>query len=73
MAVIERKLEKVTSNEVTSLLIKMLDEQGKKIDKLEEKVDELIALKNKLIAGGVVLSAIFGFIWDWFKNFFGRN
>ena len=73
MAVIERKLEKVTSNEVTSLLIKMLDEQGKKIDKLEEKVDELIALKNKLIAGGVVLSAIFGYIWDWFKNFFGRN
>lgn len=73
MAVCERKLEKVTNNEVTSLLIKMLDEQGKKIDKLEEKVDELIALKNKLIAGGVVLSAIFGYIWDFFKNFFGRN
>lgn len=72
MAVCERELE-MTSNEVTSLLIKMLDEQGKKIDKLEEKVDELIALKNKLIAGGVVLSAIFGYIWDWFKNFFGRN
>ena len=63
----------MTQTEVTSLLIKMLDEQGKKIDKLEEKVDELIALKNKLIAGGVVLSAIFGYIWDFFKNFFGRN
>lgn len=72
MAICERELE-MTSNEVTSLLIKMLDEQGKKIDKLEEKVDELIALKNKLIAGGVVLSAIFGYIWDFFKNFFGRN
>lgn len=72
MAICERELG-MTSNEVTSLLIKMLDEQGKKIDKLEEKVDELIALKNKLIAGGVVLSAIFGYIWEWFKNFFGRN
>ena len=61
------------TNEVINLLIKMLDDQGKKIDKLEEKVDELLALKNKLIAGGVVLSAIFGYIWDWFKNFFGRN
>lgn len=69
MAVLERDIK--MTNEVTSLLIKMLDEQGKKIDKLEEKVDELIALKNKLIAGGVVLSAIFGYIWDWFKNFFG--
>ena len=72
MAICERELG-MTSNEVTSLLIKMLDEQGKKIDKLEEIVDELIALKNKLIAGGVVLSAIFGYIWDWFKNFFGRS
>lgn len=72
MAICERELE-MTSNEVTSLLIKMLDEQGKKIDKLEEKVDELIALKNKLIAGGVILSAIFGALWDWFKTLFGRN
>lgn len=61
------------SEEVTKLLIKMLDDQGKKIDKLEGKVDELIALKNKIIAGGIILSALFGFIWDWFKNFFGRN
>lgn len=61
------------TGETTQLLIKMLDEQGKKIDKLETKVDELIALKNKLIAGGVLLSAIFGFIWDWFKNFFNRG
>ena len=61
------------SEEVTKLLLQMLKDQGTKIDKLEEKVDELIALKNKLIAGGVVLSAIFGYIWDWFKNFFGRN
>jgi len=61
------------TDEVTTLLIKMLDEQSKKIDNLEEKVDELIALKNKLIAGGIVLSAIFGYVWDWFKNFFGKN
>lgn len=61
------------TGETTQLLIKMLDEQGKKIDKLENKVDELIALKNKLIAGGVLLSAIFGFIWDFFKNFFNRG
>ena len=65
--------EQEMTGETTQLLIKMLDEQGKKIDKLENKVDELIALKNKLIAGGVILSAIFGFIWDWFKSFFGRN
>lgn len=61
------------SEETTALLLEMLKEQGKKIDKLESKVDELIAMKNKLIAGGVVLSAIFGYVWDWFKNFFGRN
>ena len=53
----------------TDLIVKMLDEQGKKIEKLETKVDELIALKNKLIAGGVVLSAICGYIWEWFKTF----
>ena len=61
------------SEETTALLLQMLTDQGKKIDKLEIKVDELIAIKNKLIAGGILLSAIFGFIWDWFKNFFGRN
>lgn len=60
-------------DDVTNLLVKLIEEQGEKIDKLEEKVDELIALKNKLIAGGVVLSAIFGFICDWFKNLFGGN
>lgn len=65
--------EKEMTKDVTDLLVRMLDEQGKKIDKLENKVDELIALKNKLIAGGVILSAFFGFVWDWFKNFFGRN
>lgn len=59
--------------EVTDLLVKMLDEQGRKIDKLENKVDELLALKNKLIAGGFILSAIFGYVWDWFRNFFGRS
>lgn len=57
----------------SDLLLEMMKEQGKKIDKLENKVDELIALKNKLIAGGVVLSAIFGYLWDWFKNFFNRG
>lgn len=61
------------SEETTNLLLAMLKEQGKKIDKLESKVDELIAMKNRLIAGGIVLSAIFGYVWDWFKNFFGRN
>jgi len=61
------------SEEVTNLLLKMLEAQGEKIDKLEEKVDELIAMKNRLIAGGIVLSAIFGYLWDWFKSFFGRN
>ncbi len=60
------------SEEVTMLLIQLIKEQGKKIDNLEDKVDELIALKNKFIAGGVVLSALFGFVWDWVKNFFGR-
>lgn len=61
------------TEEVTNLLLQMIKQQGEKIDKLEEKVDELLDLKNKLIAGGVILSAIFGFIWDFFKNFFGRN
>lgn len=60
------------SEEVTLLLIKMLEQQNQKIDNLEKKVDELISLKNKLIAAGVILSAIFGFIWDFVKNFFGR-
>ena len=54
------------SEETTALLLEMLK------DKLESKVDELIAMKNKLIAGGLVLSAIFGYVWDWFKNFFGK-
>lgn len=57
----------------SDVLLEMMKEQSKKIDKLENKVDELIALKNRLIAGGVILSAIFGFIWDWFKNFFNRG
>ncbi len=61
------------SEETTALLLQMLKDQGKKIDKLEIKVDELIAMKNRLIAGGIILSAIFGFVWDWFKNFFGKN
>ena len=61
------------SEETTALLLQMLKDQGKKIDKLEIKVDELIAMKNRLIAGGIILSAAFGFVWDWFKNFFGRN
>ena len=61
------------SEETTTLLLQMLKDQGKKIDKLEIKVDELISMKNKLVAGGIILSAIFGFVWDWFKNFFGKN
>ena len=61
------------SQETINLLIQMIKEQGNKIDKLENKVDELIAWKNRLIAGGVILSAIFGYLWDWFKNFFGRD
>ena len=65
--------EKEMTEDTTNLLLQMIKDQGHKIDKLEEKVDELLDLKNKLIAGGVILSAIFGFIWDFFKNFFGRN
>ena len=65
-------MEVKMSEETTALLLEMLKDQGKKIDKLESKVDELIAMKNKLIAGGLVLSAIFGYLWDWFKNFFGK-
>ena len=72
------------SEEVTQLLYNMIAEQGDKIDKLEEKVDdkinkleekvdELLELKNKLIAIGVVLSVIFGFIWDFVKNFFASK
>lgn len=61
------------SEETTTLLLQMMKEQSKQIDKLETKVDELIAMKNKLIAGGLICSAIFGFLWDWFRNFFGRN
>ena len=61
------------SEEATALLLEMLKDQSKQIEKLETKVDELIAIKNKLIAGGLILSAFFGFIWDWFKNFFGRE
>lgn len=57
----------------SDLLLEMMKEQGRKIEKLESKVDELIALKNKLIAGGVVLSAIFGYLWDFFKNIFNRG
>lgn len=60
------------SEETTALLLEMLKDQSKQIEKLETKVDELIAIKNKLIAGGLILSALFGFIWDWFRSFFGR-
>lgn len=58
------------SEEVTLLLIEMIKAQKEDIEKLNKKVDELLALKNKLIAAGVILSAIFGFIWDFVKNFF---
>jgi len=79
-----RKGMEKMSEEVTQLLYNMIAEQGDKIDKLEEKVDdkinkleekvdELLELKNKLIAIGVVLSVIFGFIWDFVKNFFANK
>lgn len=57
----------------SDLLLEMMKEQSKKIEKLEEKVDELIALKNRLIAAGIVLSAIFGALFDWFKGFFSKG
>ena len=57
----------------SDLLLEMMKEQGRKIDKLENKVDELIALKNKIIAIGVFLSVLFGYIWDWFKDLFNRG
>jgi hypothetical protein len=61
------------SEETTALLLQMLNDQSTKIDKLEAKVDELIALKNKLVASGLVLSAIFGYLWDLFQNLFSKN
>lgn len=61
------------SEEVTLLLIEMIKAQKEDIEKLNKKVDELLALKNKVIAAGVVLSALFGFIWDAVKNFFGKS
>lgn len=61
------------SDEITQLLIKMLEKQDEKIENLDKKVDELIALKNRLIGYGVVLSVIFGFIWDFVKNFLKGN
>lgn len=61
------------SDEVTQLLIKMIEAQGEEIKELNKKVDELIAMKNRLIAGGVILSAIFGYIWDFCKNFFANK
>lgn len=64
---------KEMTEETTALLLQMIKEQGKKIDKLETKVDELLELKNKLIAGCIVLGAIWGFVWDWFKNFFNKG
>lgn len=57
----------------SDLLLEMMKEQSRKIDKLENKVDELIALKNRVIASGIILSALFGFLWDWFKNFFSKG
>ena len=57
----------------SDLLLEMMKEQSRKIEKLESKVDELIALKNKIIAIGVFLSVLFGYIWDWFKDFFSKG
>jgi len=56
------------SEEVTNLLLSMIKEQNEKIDNLDKKVDELIALKNRLIAWGIALSVVFGAIWDFVKN-----
>ena len=61
------------TQDASDLIVRMLEMQGKQIENLEKKVDELVALKNKLIAGGIVLSSIFAYIFDWFKNFFGRE
>ena len=63
------KLEEKVDDKIDKLEEKVDD----KINKLEEKVDELLELKNKLIAIGVVLSVIFGFIWDFVKNFFASK
>ncbi len=61
------------TQDASDLIVKMLEMQGQKIENLEKKVDELVALKNKLIAGGIVLSAIFAYVFDWFKALFGKN
>lgn len=60
------------SEEITQLLITLIQEQKEDINKLNQKVDDLIAFKNRLIAYGVLLSAMFGLIWDWFKNMFSK-
>lgn len=59
--------------DVIDMLVKMFEEQGKKIDALEEKIDSLIAFKNRLIACGVLLSALFAYLWDFFKSLFYRG
>ena len=61
------------TKDVVDLLIKMVEEQGKKIDNLDKKVNELVDLKNRIIAIGLVLSAIFALIWDLLKSLFWRN
>lgn len=60
------------TEEITQLLIALIQEQKQDIEALTKKVDDLIAFKNRLITMGVILSAIFGFIWDWFKNIFSK-
>ena len=40
------------------------------IQELKEDVKELKNFKNKVIGGGVVLSAMFAFVFDCIKNIF---
>lgn len=50
-----------------------IEKLTKNVDKLEKKVDDLITFKNRLITIGVILSALFGFLWDFFKTFFSSK
>ena len=72
------------TQDIIDLLVKMLEEQKEqikdlkktqeeKIDAIEEKLDSLIAFKNRLIACGVLLSALFAYLWDFFKSLFYRG
>lgn len=44
------------------LLMEKLRDNDKRLEQMDEKLDELLAFKWKIIGGSVVLSTIFSFI-----------